>query len=282
LYASSSQWACGGGGPQNPGIYRSTDGGASWIPLTNRLTNALVIDPVTPTTIFAGTEAGVFRSTDAGETWTAMNEGLTNPSVRAFAIDSLATTVYAGSTGGGVFARALRFALTVGTTGDGDGTVTSTPPGIDCGTDCAESYASGTSVTLTAAPRAGSIFTGWTGCDTASGTTCTVAMTAAVSVTAGFDRQRFTLTVGKSGLGRGTVTSSPAGIDCGSDCAELYLSDTAVTLTATPAVGSIFTGWSGCDAVSGRRCTVVMSAAKSVNASFLGLPLGGLPLGLSR
>ena len=42
-----------------------------------------------------------------------------------------------------------------------------------------------------------------------------------------------TLTVGKSGTGSGTVTSSPAGINCGSDCSEAYASGTSVTLTAT-------------------------------------------------
>ena len=41
------------------------------------------------------------------------------------------------------------FALTVSTTGTGSGTVTSNPAGINCGSDCSESYASGTVVTLT-------------------------------------------------------------------------------------------------------------------------------------
>jgi len=45
-----------------------------------------------------------------------------------------------------------------------------------------------------------------------------------------------------------------------------------VTLTATPAIGSVFTGWSGCDSVSGTRCTVTMNRQRSVTAEFLGLP----------
>jgi hypothetical protein len=129
-------------------------------------------------------------------------------------------------------------------------------------------------VTLTATPAFGSIFTGWSGCNAASGTTCTVAMSAATSVTASFTLlQRFTLTVNKAGMGSGTVTSSPSGIDCGTTCSAAYDSGTVVTLTATPAFGSIFTGWSGCDAGSGTTCTVTMSAARSVTASFLGTPL---------
>jgi hypothetical protein len=54
----------------------------------------------------------------------------------------------------------------------------------------------------------------------------------------------FTLTVQKAGTGSGTVTSNPAGIDCGSDCSEIYPASTPVSLTATPAAGSVFAGWS--------------------------------------
>jgi hypothetical protein len=92
-------------------------------------------------------------------------------------------------------------------------------------------------------------------------------------VTASFLLQRFTLSVTKAGIGSGTVTSAPGGINCGSTCSALYDSGTAVTLTATPGIASIFMGWSGCDTVSGATCTVAMSAAKSVTASFLGVPL---------
>lgn len=55
----------------------------------------------------------------------------------------------------------------------------------------------------------------------------------------------FDLTVGKVGVGTGTVVSSPAGIDCGADCFETYAENTSVTLIPTPDIGSFFTGWSG-------------------------------------
>ena len=167
-----------------------------------------------------------------------------------------------------------RFTLTVSKAGIiGGGTVTSSDGGINCGPTCSASYGSGTVVTLTATPAFGSLFTGWSGCDAASGTTCTVTMSAARSVTATFTLQRFTLTVSKAGIiGGGTVTSSDGGINCGPTCSASYGSGTVVTLTATPAFGSLFTGWSGCDAVSGTTCTVTMSAARSVTASFLGIP----------
>ena len=74
-----------------------------------------------------------------------------------------------------------------------------------------------------------------------------------------------TLTVAKTG--NGSVTSSPAGINCGTDCSESYAGGASVTLTATAGAGSTFTGWSGaCTGTS--TCTVTMNAAKSVTATF--------------
>src|SRR5207237_2736924 len=104
-------------------------------------------------------------------------------------------------------------------------------------------------------------------------------MTAARSATAGFAIQTFTLTAGRSGLGTGTVTSSPAGINCGATCSASYNYNTVVTLTAAPAVGSLFTGWSGCDSVSGLTCTVTMSAGRSATAAF---PIPTFPLTVTK
>jgi hypothetical protein len=75
----------------------------------------------------------------------------------------------------------------------------------------------------------------------------------------------YTLTVTKAGTGTGTVTGT--GINCGSDCTESYASGTSVTLTATPASGSTFAGWSGACSGTG-NCTVTLNAAKSVMAIF--------------
>jgi hypothetical protein len=65
--------------------------------------------------------------------------------------------------------------------------VTSAPAGINCGTDCSESYAAGTVVTLTATPNKGAIFRGWGGACTGTGS-CSVTMNAARSVTAQFGK----------------------------------------------------------------------------------------------
>jgi hypothetical protein len=77
----------------------------------------------------------------------------------------------------------------------------------------------------------------------------------------------YLLTVTKSGTGTGTVTSSPAGINCGSRCSHAFADGTSVTLTATPAGGSSFSGWTGaCSGTGG--CTVTMSQARAVGAGF--------------
>ena len=67
--------------------------------------------------------------------------------------------------------------------------------------------------------------------------------------------------------GGGTVTSSPAGISCGATCSASYNSGTAVTLTAAPAAGYSFSGWSGSCSGLG-TCQVTMSAARAVTATF--------------
>jgi endoglucanase len=192
------------------------------------------------------------------------------------------------------------YPLSVTHAGNGTGTVTSNPTGIDCGSDCSETYASGTPVTLTAAPATGSTFGGWSGACSGTATTCSVTMDAVRSLTATFDivptsvtitdattiegnsgtkalafnvtltgSSAPTLTVTNAGAGFGSVTSQPSGITCGSDCSELYLTGTAVTLTPFPAVDSTFTGWSGACTGTG-ACTVTMSAARSVTATFDG------------
>ncbi len=77
-----------------------------------------------------------------------------------------------------------------------------------------------------------------------------------------------TLTVTKGGDGTGTVTSDPVGIDCGSTCTDSFDADSSVTLTAAPADGSSFTGWTGACTGAESTCTVTMSEDKAVTATF--------------
>jgi hypothetical protein len=157
--------------------------------------------------------------------------------------------------------------LTVAKGGTGAGTVSG--PGIDCGADCSESVANGTTVSLAATPATGSVFTGWSGGGCGGLGTCTLTLSIPTTVTATFNLQTYLLTVAKAGSGSGTV--SGPGIDCGADCSESVANGTTVTLTASPAVGSVFTGWSGACGGTG-SCTVVISATTTVTATF-DLPL---------
>ncbi|MCX7944181.1 MAG: SBBP repeat-containing protein [Deltaproteobacteria bacterium] len=225
------------------------------------------------------------------------------------------------------------YRLTITKAGTGNGTVTSNPSGIDCGSDCVEAYNYDTQITLTATHDSNSIFGGWgndcsscganascqitmiadktclatfnklqltltvkkygtgngninvsgcqiswtgdTGsCTVSNGTTitvsgvadtgstfdgwsggtgsasgctgindCTFNITQDSSITAVFILNKYTLSIVKSGLGSGVVTSNPEGINCGSDCSEQYDYGTMVTITATPDSGSRFDKW---------------------------------------
>ncbi|PYM63053.1 MAG: hypothetical protein DME11_17930, partial [Candidatus Rokuibacteriota bacterium] len=146
--------------------------------------------------------------------------------------------------------------------------MTSAPAGIDCGATCTASYSYNTTVTLTATPALGSAFTGWSGGACTGTDPCVVTVTAATTVTATFAVQSFAVTLIPSGAGIGTVTSAPAGVDCGATCTASYAYNTTVALTATPAVGSVFTGWSGGGCSGTDPCMVTVTAATTVTATF--------------
>jgi hypothetical protein len=87
-----------------------------------------------------------------------------------------------------------------------------------------------------------------------------------------------TLTVAKTGSG--TVTSSPAGIDCGATCSAEFLEGSKVALSAKAAAGSTFVGWSGACSGAG-LCEVTMSEAGEVSAAFEAEPVPGVALAVS-
>ncbi|WP_394787384.1 serine protease [Rhodoferax sp.] len=76
------------------------------------------------------------------------------------------------------------------------------------------------------------------------------------------------LSVTTLGNGTGTVTSSPAGISCGATCATPFPIGTAVTVTATPASGATFTGWGGACSGTSNSCSLTMSVARAITATF--------------
>ena len=175
------------------------------------------------------------------------------------------TTVTAAATVTASFALTTH-RLTVQTAGSGS--VASTPAGISCGGDCDELYDYGTSVTLTATPSTGWLFVGWSGGGCSGTGTCTTTTNAPTTVTATFSISTQTLTVATVGNGDGTVTAAPGAIDCGSVCSDGFDYGTSVTLTATPAQGSTFTGWSGGGCSGTGTCSVTLTAATSVMAGF--------------
>ncbi len=195
---------------------------------------------------------------DANGLATGLSPGATTITAASGSISGSATLTVASSV----------FTLSVSKAGTGSGTVTSSPAGIDCGATCANSYAGGTVVTLTATPASGSVFAGWSGdADCFDGM---VAMNVNTTCTATFN-QTYTLTVTKAGTGSGTVFGSPGlltviVIDCGSLCQTTQVSGTVVNLTATADSGSFFAGWSGdSDCLDG---VVTLNASKTCIATF--------------
>jgi len=119
-------------------------------------------------------------------------------------------------------------------TGNGTGTVTSTPSGITCGETCSYSFNLNDEVTLSALAQEGSEFIGWSG-EGCSGTgTCVVSMTQARAVTAEFNLSvvEYTLTVLKNPISGGVVTGDGN-----------YAYNSSVTVTATPNTGYNFLNW---------------------------------------
>lgn len=74
------------------------------------------------------------------------------------------------------------------------------------------------------------------------------------------------LTVTKAGTGTGTVTGP--GINCGTDCSEVYPNKTTVTLTATPSSGSTFAGWSGAVTSTSPTVSLTINTNRSITATF--------------
>jgi len=169
-------------------------------------------------------------------------------------------------------ASAENFDLTV--TSGNNGRVISSLAGIDCGSDCSESYLDGTDVTLTAVPDTGFQLAEWSG-DCSGAGSCNVNMNQNRSVTATFKEvstDQVTLSVSASS--GGIVTSSPSGINCGSDCTEDYNLNVAVNLIATANAGFKLQSWTG-DCSGNVTCELTMTEKKSVTATFVEDTNGG-------
>ncbi|MBK7002493.1 MAG: serine protease [Rhodoferax sp.] len=183
-------------------------------------------------------------------TWTGGTCVETQPGATC-TVTPTATTVYTvvgtNSGGSGTAASATvavaspsNYTLSVAKLGTGSGTVSSLPTGISCGSTCNASFASGTSVTLTASPGTGSTFAGWVGACSGTGS-CIVSMNTPRSVSATFN-------LIPSGPPVCTLSANPSSVTAGSS--------STLTATCTPAATTyIWTGGS-CAGTSGSACTV--------------------------
>lgn len=171
--------------------------------------------------------------------------------------------------------------------GGGSGTVTSVPAGVNCGaggTDCVVPFETGTTVTLSALAAADSKFDGWTGAGCSGTGSCVVTMSASKSVTPSFSKLQRLLTVNIGGLGGGSVTSSPAGINCsGGTCVGIFDLGASITLTAAPEAGSAFAGWTGagCDGVQ-TICNLVLLGDTTVDAVFQTANVGQFQISVTK
>ena len=211
--------------------------------------------------------------------WTGPDSGVCNDATGVCVLDmSSAKSVTA------VFAEDQGVVVTVS---GGNGDVTDGAEGaLACdetnpGT-CTETYDYGDDITLTASADAGYRFTGWSGtdeefCDDVAGTCTFTDISAAKAVTATFVAE-WDVVVTVAGTGEGDVTDGAEGAlacdETNDPCTESYDAGTNITLTATAATGSTFTGWSGAAAgdCTGSTCTFnTIAAAKAVTATFTDL-----------
>jgi photosystem II stability/assembly factor-like uncharacterized protein len=80
------------GTPGQGGVFKSSDGGATWVAASQNLPPtvgvlSLTVDPNASSNVYAGTTAGVFASADGARSWTPINAGLPNVGVSRLAID---------------------------------------------------------------------------------------------------------------------------------------------------------------------------------------------------
>jgi uncharacterized repeat protein (TIGR01451 family) len=171
--------------------------------------------------------------------------------------------------------------------GNGTGTVTSNPTGLNCSFSCSAQFP-GVPVTLTATPTGNSTFTGWSNvtpdntnnCPAAS-TTCTLQTGDSYqAVTATFSAPtQVTLTVNVIGTGSGDVFDNLEDPQCVSTngstsgtCTWTYTAGQAVVLTASPTSPSTFGGWLGAGCSGTGTCSITVNSNTTVTASFVPAP----------
>ncbi|MDY8137865.1 InlB B-repeat-containing protein [Aquimarina sp. 2201CG5-10] len=197
------------------------------------------VTPASGSTYNDGATATLTATPAAGwqfDGWSGDATGTTNP---------LQVTMDADKTITATFSQIQR-TLTINTTGSGSVTPAS-----------GSTYNDGATATLTATPAAGWQFDGWSGDATGTTNPLQVTMDADKTVTATFSQIQRTLTINATGNGNVTPASG-----------STYNDGTTATLTATPAIGYQFDGWSGDATGTTNPLSLTMDADKTVTATF--------------
>ena len=187
------------------------------------------------------------------EAWSGACAG-TGPCDLALSSDAVASATF----------RERKVALAV--TVSGQGTIRSSPAGLDCNGACSSTFAAGTRVRLEAIAADGFAFSGFGG--SCNGMVCELDLSEAKAVSASFAVAMDTLTVRIRGDGRGRVISAPTGIDCrsGATCSYAFPRNSGVRLRAVPDAISQVEFWSG--PCVGDPCTLKMRGDGVVDVSF--------------
>jgi len=200
LFAGMILWAGVGHAGQLDALWTAPTKNADNTPLTNLASYRLywVLFPMAPC---PGTQFIVINSptpaplpnTTVGTNLTGLTQGMTyNTAVTSVSTNGRESTcspvVSAVAKAGGTEPLVM---LTVNTHGQGTGGVSSVPVGLSCsgvaGTTCSKGFPSGTAVTVTATPLAGSVFARWVGECEGTNRVCTVTMTTARLLNAIFE-----------------------------------------------------------------------------------------------
>jgi hypothetical protein len=239
-------------GTNGQGVYRSTDGGQTWISsgLANLTVTSLAIDQVTPTTMYAGTAGqGVFKSTDGGVTWkqnsyTGLSLSSTQP----------------------VSGQPVTFTATVtGTASVPTGMVTFKDAGVSLGTATLDAAGKAEFVTSQLTVAVHEISVEYAGDADYLGS---VSLPQTVTIN---PQLQATLMVSVIGDGTGTISSDPPGIDCSRNntgvCSLPFTTGT-ILLHALPSPISFIGGWAGCTPLTPDTCEVLLGGDTTVGATF--------------
>ncbi len=215
-------------------------------------------------------EPGVWGLAQAAETALAQATDLQVPDRPADTPSDTPTTPDGGSGNSSDLNQGpATYTLTITTNGTSTGIVNQNPIGGPV-------RAAKSTVTLTAAPIAASEFAGWSGACTGTSPTCVVTMDADKTVTATFNTRTTKLNVVSVG---GTVSTVVSG---GPGAAPVQTCDVAAcawtfpfgvlnraTITATPAQGYAFRGWSGANCTGTANCTALFDTDTTLTAVFV-------------